>query len=169
MLTELLRCVVSVASVFFVVTSPQGCTRYNMFLIANVMALLLHQKSIPRYPPYTPPRQTADQQRIMNGIMKRAAAASLNATPAVLRRLNNTPGSHCNKALMDTPFANVSSRGLLQLLHETIKTAELAHSFRVAMKVDASLATNMNLSFYPNLYQAAYVARPRIKLFVFVY
>ena len=101
----------------------------------------------------------------MTGIMQRAAAASQNATPSVLRILNNTPGSRCNKELVDSPFANESSHGLLQLLRETITTAELAHSFRVAMHTDASLATNRNLSFYPNLYQTASVAHTRMDSF----
>ena len=143
--------------------SQGGCTRsLQMFLIANAIALLVCTSSTPRYPPYTPPRQTADQKRIMTGIMQRAAAASQNATSSVLRILNNTPGSLCHKILMDSPFANESSQGLLQLLRETITTAELAHSFRVTMGPDASLATNVNLSFYPNLYQTLSVGHTRV-------
>ena len=106
-----------------------------------------------RPPPYTPPRQTANQKRIMAGIIQRASVASNNATPAVLRTLNNTKGSACNKILSNTSFANASASELLRLLYDVIVTAELAHSFHVGLIGDASLAMDMNLSFYPNLYQ----------------
>ena len=111
--------------------------------------------SVARPPPYTPPRQTADQKRIMAGIIQRASVASNSATAAVLRKLNNTKGSACNEVLANTSFANASASELLRLLYDVIVTAELAHSFHVGMGVrsDASLATDMNLSFYPNLYQ----------------
>ena len=115
--------------------------------------MVICKMSVARPPPYTPPRQTADQKRIMAGIIQRASVASNNATPAVLRKLNNTKGSACNEVLANTSFANASASELLRLLYDVIMTAELAHSFSVGMTSDASLATDMNLSFYPNLYQ----------------
>ena len=114
------------------------------------------QMPVQRLPPYTPPRQTADQKDIMDGIIRRAIKASEKATPAVLSILNNTPGSLCHQMLRNTSFRNASATKLLDLLYASVMTAELAHSFRLYRTVDASLCTDMNLSFYPNLYQTRY-------------
>ena len=115
-----------------------------------------------RPPPYTPPPQTANQNKSMTGILQRAAAASKNATPALLRLLNNTLGSPCNRYLCNTSFANKSAETLLRMLYDKITTAELAHSFWETPKSlgqpDATLVTDMNLSFYPNLWQSNWLS-----------
>ena len=56
----------------------------------------------------------------MAGIAQRAAIASADATPAVMRILNNTPGSQCNQILASTRFANASAQELLRLLYDSV-------------------------------------------------
>jgi hypothetical protein len=115
-----------------------------------------------------PPRQSAQQARMMESIATLAMNYSDAATPSLLSALDNATcrvafGTACsaNRTRVLLPnslsWGNVSASLTVQMLRETASNTEVLHAFNTAdgMYGDPSLDDAVKLGFYLNLWQTA--------------
>ena len=139
-----------------------GSDRNLMYLFVSVVVAA----ALPGPLPSTPPRQSRVQVAMMEAIAARAAGASAEATPVLLQVLNT---SRCRAAFHQActnssipSVASATAIQLLQFLHDSINTAEIAHSVsQWAGTKGFGLIDAMNVSrargFTPNVWQAQYL------------